>query len=34
MRVEPCNSQFGVAVELKSYVFVENERVLNIDAVQ
>ena len=31
VRVEPRNGQFGVAVELKSYFFVENERELNAD---
>ena len=31
VRVGPRNGQFGVAVGLKSYVFVENERVLNAD---
>ena len=33
VRVEPRNGQFGVAVELMSYVF-ENERVLNADGIQ
>ena len=31
VRVEPRNGQFGVAVALMSYVFVENKRVVNAD---